>query len=125
MPANKDLLAHAGWLIPSASPFSGLYVTDRNTPTANNSRLGRWMRTVLLGIAAASPVACSLASAAERKPNVVFILADDLGWSDTTLFGTTKFYQTPNIERLAARGMTFTHAYSSQPALFADPVRAS
>ena len=45
-----------------------------------------------------------------RKPNVVLILADDLGWSDTTLFGTTRFYKTPNIERLAARGMTFTRA---------------
>ena len=38
---------------------------------------------------------------AARQPNVVVILADDLGWSDTTLYGTTKYYQTPNIERLA------------------------
>ncbi len=59
----------------------------------------------------------------EPKPNVVFILADDLGWSDTTLFGTTKFYKTPNIERLSARGMTFTHAYSSSP--LCSPTRAS
>lgn len=59
----------------------------------------------------------------ERKPNVVFILADDLGWSDTTLFGTTKFYKTPNIERLAKRGMTFTRAYSSSP--LCSPTRAS
>jgi len=58
-----------------------------------------------------------------RKPNVVLILADDLGWSDTTLFGTTQFYQTPNIERLAARGMTFTHAYSASP--LCSPTRAS
>lgn len=57
------------------------------------------------------------------KPNVVFILADDLGWSDTTLFGTTKFYNTPNIERLAQRGMTFTRAYSSSP--LCSPTRAS
>ena len=61
--------------------------------------------------------------AAESQPNVVFILADDLGWSDTTLFGTTKFYKTPNIERLAARGMTFTRAYSSSP--LCSPTRAS
>ncbi|MEQ8837321.1 MAG: sulfatase-like hydrolase/transferase, partial [Lacipirellulaceae bacterium] len=61
--------------------------------------------------------------AAETKPNVLFILADDLGWSDTTLFGTTKFYKTPNIERLSARGMTFTHAYSSSP--LCSPTRAS
>lgn len=57
------------------------------------------------------------------KPNVVFILADDLGWSDTTLFGTTSFYKTPNIERLAARGMTFTRAYSASP--LCSPTRAS
>ena len=57
------------------------------------------------------------------RPNIVLILADDLGWSDTTLFGTTKFYQTPNIERLAARGMRFTRAYSSSP--LCSPTRAS
>lgn len=60
---------------------------------------------------------------AQRKPNVVFILADDLGWSDTTLFGTTSLYETPNIERLAERGMTFTRAYSSSP--LCSPTRAS
>ena len=41
-------------------------------------------------------------AATSSQPNVVVILADDLGWSDTTLNGTTKFYQTPNVERLAA-----------------------
>ena len=61
--------------------------------------------------------------AAQRRHNVVFILADDLGWSDTTLFETTQFYQTPNIQRLAARGMTFTRAYSSSP--LCSPTRAS
>ncbi|MEN1678985.1 MAG: sulfatase [Planctomycetota bacterium] len=60
--------------------------------------------------------------AAERM-NVVFILADDLGWSDTTLYGTTEFYQTPNVQRLAERGMTFTRAYSSSP--LCSPTRAS
>ena len=61
-------------------------------------------------------------SGAER-PNVVMILADDLGWSDTTLYGTTKLYRTPNIERLAKRGMTFTRAYSASP--LCSPTRAS
>lgn len=60
---------------------------------------------------------------AAEKPNVLLILADDLGWSDTTLFGTTKFYQTPNIERLAGRGMVFTRAYSASP--LCSPTRAS
>ncbi|WP_345324723.1 sulfatase [Novipirellula rosea] len=65
---------------------------------------------------------CSTVRAAS-PPNVVFILADDLGWSDTTLFGTTSFYKTPHIERLAARGMTFTRAYSASP--LCSPTRAS
>lgn len=56
-------------------------------------------------------------------PNVVFILADDLGWADTTLYGHTKLYQTPNLERLAKRGMTFTRAYSASP--LCSPTRAS
>ncbi|MEN8694489.1 MAG: sulfatase [Akkermansiaceae bacterium] len=56
-------------------------------------------------------------------PNVVFILADDLGWADTTLYGHTKLYRTPHIERLAKRGMTFTRAYSASP--LCSPTRSS
>ncbi|MCF7817716.1 MAG: sulfatase [Kiritimatiellales bacterium] len=55
--------------------------------------------------------------------NVVFILADDLGWADTTLYGKTSLYETPNLERLAKRGMVFTHAYSASP--LCSPTRAS
>jgi len=55
--------------------------------------------------------------------NVIFILADDLGWSDTTLYGQTKLYQTPNLEKLAARGMTFSNAYTNSP--LCSPTRAS
>lgn len=55
--------------------------------------------------------------------NVVFILADDLGWSDTELYGTTKLYQTPNLLRLAKRGMTFTRAYANSP--LCSPTRTS
>ena len=72
---------------------------------------------------------CSMggvATAAERSarpPNIVFILADDLGWADTTLYGHTRFYKTPNIERLAQRGMTFTRAYSASP--LCSPTRSA
>lgn len=65
-------------------------------------------------------------TAAEKKndkPNIVFILADDLGWSDTSLYGTTKFLETPNIDLLAKRGMTFTDAYAANP--LCSPTRAS
>lgn len=71
--------------------------------------------------AGVSAHAASPATAA--KPNVVFIMADDLGWSDTTLYGHTKFYETPNIQRLAQRGMLFTNAYSANP--LCSPTRAS
>lgn len=57
------------------------------------------------------------------KPNVIFILADDLGWSDTTLYGHTQYYRTPNVERLAKRGMLFTRAYSDSP--LCSPTRSS
>ncbi|MGB6152257.1 MAG: sulfatase, partial [Pricia sp.] len=63
-------------------------------------------------------------NAQEEKPmNVIFILADDLGWSDTSLYGTTDLYETPNLERLAARGMTFDRAYAASP--LCSPTRAS
>ena len=61
--------------------------------------------------------------AAEVKPNIIFILADDLGWADTTLYGHTKYYQTPNLERLAKRGMTFNRAYAASP--LCSPTRSS
>ncbi len=63
------------------------------------------------------------APGADQPLNVLFIMADDLGWSDTPLYGTTEFYETPNIERLAERGMTFTRAYTASP--LCSPTRAS
>lgn len=62
---------------------------------------------VLLGLA-------PFASAAEKKPNIILIVADDLGWTDLGCFGS-KYYQTPNIDRLAREGMRFTSAYSCGP----------
>ena len=49
-----------------------------------------------------------------RSPNIVFILADDLGWTDVGCFGS-RYYETPNIDRLAREGMRFTVAYSNGP----------
>ncbi|MFT5905122.1 MAG: arylsulfatase A-like enzyme [Cryomorphaceae bacterium] len=54
--------------------------------------------------------------------NVVFILADDLGWADTSLFGKTELYETPNLERLAKRGMLFSRSYASP---LCSPTRAA
>ena len=46
-----------------------------------------------------------------RKPNIIFILADDLGYGDLSTYGQTHF-ETPNLDRLAAEGMKFTQHYS-------------
>ena len=63
-----------------------------------------------------------LAALAADKPNVVFILADDLGAHDLGCFGST-FYETPNIDRLAKRGTRFTQAYAASP--LCSPTRSS
>ena len=57
-----------------------------------------------------------------RKPNLVFILIDDLGWTDPGCYGS-RFYETPAIDRLAAEGMRFTDAYAASPVC--SPTRAS
>lgn len=53
----------------------------------------------------------SLIANAQEKPNVIYILADDLGYGDLSCYGQTKF-KTPNIDKLAKKGMKFTDHYS-------------
>jgi len=60
---------------------------------------------------------------APKKMNIIFILADDLGWMDCTLNGPNALYETPNLERLAKRGMTFNRAYAASP--LSSPTRSS
>lgn len=67
-------------------------------------------------------VQCLARSGQERRPNILFILADDLGFIDSTPYGS-KYYETPNLERLARRGMLFTNAYAASP--LCSPTRAS
>ena len=57
-----------------------------------------------------------------RKPNVVLILADDLGWADLGCYGNT-YHQTPSLDRLAAQGMRFTDAYAASSVC--SPTRSS
>ncbi|MEO8519994.1 MAG: sulfatase [Acidobacteriota bacterium] len=57
-----------------------------------------------------------------RKPNIVLVLVDDYGWADSGVYGNT-FHRTPNIDRLAARGMRFTDAYAAAPVC--SPTRAA
>ncbi len=61
-------------------------------------------------------------SAAAEKPNIVFILADDLGWKDLSNEGST-YYESPNIDRLVDEGMKFTRGYAA--CQVCSPSRAS
>lgn len=56
------------------------------------------------------------------KTNVVFILADDLGWKDLTCYGSD-FYETPNLDAFAESGLLFSNAYAASP--LCSPTRAS
>jgi arylsulfatase A-like enzyme len=64
----------------------------------------------------------ALAVEANRPPNIVMFVADDLGYSDLGSFGSS-FYETPHLDRLAATGMRFTSAYAACPVC--SPSRAS
>jgi arylsulfatase A len=51
-------------------------------------------------------------NAPEKKPNIIFILADDLGFAEIGCYGSDR-YKTPNIDKLASQGLRFTHGYST------------
>jgi len=61
-------------------------------------------------------------AAAPPLPNIVFIVADDLGWADLGAYGSS-FHQTPRLDRLAREGLRFTNAYAACPVC--SPTRAA
>jgi len=67
-----------------------------------------------LALAAGGMGAGRTAADTSRTPNFVFILIDDMGWRDVGFMGS-RYYETPNIDRLAAQGMVFTDAYANAP----------
>jgi arylsulfatase A-like enzyme len=82
--------------------------------------MGNWRkagRALLLGVAAGTAFAGLCAqpggspASSARKPSIIFILADDLGYGDLGCYGQTKI-KTPNLDRLAAEGMRFNHFYA-------------
>jgi arylsulfatase A len=79
--------------------------------------------TLLLNCAAlCAALYTAPANAAQRPPNILFILADDLGATDLSCYGSD-FYKSPNIDKLAERGMKFTQAYAA--CNVCSPTRAS
>jgi arylsulfatase A-like enzyme len=68
--------------------------------------------TTLLSKGIRSTAIANSTSAKESRPNIIFILADDLGWGDLSCYGRPD-YRTPNIDQLALQGTKFTDAYSA------------
>ncbi len=70
-------------------------------------------RRAIVGLAFGSALLASASArgAASDKPNIVFILADDLGYADLSSYGATKL-RTPNIDSLATQGVLFTDAHT-------------
>ena len=73
----------------------------------------RPLLTLVLCAAVAPFAAHGAGTPPARKAKIVFILADDLGWTDTGVYGSP-YYETPNIDRLAAQGMRFTNYHNCQ-----------
>ncbi|MFH1716948.1 MAG: arylsulfatase [Planctomycetota bacterium] len=83
---------------------------------SNHSNRRSFLRTVFGGITAIAVPGCSGAmpgflGSSRNKPNIIFILADDLGYGDLGCYGQVEI-KTPNIDRLAAEGMRFTDHYA-------------
>jgi arylsulfatase A-like enzyme len=84
---------------------------------------------LLVAVAAVSCSGSIGKTASATPPNIILYLVDDLGWQDLSVpmhseaTGFNKQYQTPNLERLASRGMKFTQAYAASPVC--TPTRTS
>ncbi len=79
-------------------------------------------RRHFLGISALAAQKVVVRAENAKPLNFVFLLADDLGWADTGVYGAD-LHETPNIDRLAAAGVRFTDAYAAAPVC--SPTRAS
>ena len=65
---------------------------------------------------------CLLSAKEKQKPNVILVLVDDMGWMDLSCQGSD-FYRTPNVDRLAKEGITYTNGYAA--CAVCSPTRAA
>jgi arylsulfatase A-like enzyme len=83
--------------------------------------MSRFASVLVIVLAAFSLMACQK-QVEKKKPNVLFILADDLGYHDLSCMGS-KYYETPNIDQIAKQGVVFTNGYAA--CQVCSPSRAS
>jgi arylsulfatase A-like enzyme len=81
-----------------------------------------FLKNASIGILGLAGLPAITSCSKKSKPNFLFILVDDLGWKDLGCYGSS-FYETPNIDRLAAEGTQFMQAYAACPVC--SPTRAS
>lgn len=94
----------------------------------NNYSRRNFLKVIGLGVTTLAAQGCASISRLiggkvfGDKPNIIFILADDLGWAELGCYGN-KFNETPNLDKLSREGMRFTDAYASAPVC--SPYRAA
>ena len=93
---------------------------DKSASRATWPRRGSWLGIALLALA--SPYRAGTAAETADRPNFVFILVDDMGWTDLGVYGSD-LHETPRIDEFAATALRFTNAYAASPVC--SPTRAS
>jgi arylsulfatase len=82
----------------------------KNLTVVNKSQLGRWLGALLLSSSLGSLAVVADQSSTQARPNIIVILADDLGYSDIGVYGSE--ISTPNIDALANNGLQFSNFYA-------------
>ncbi|MCA9106269.1 MAG: sulfatase [Planctomycetales bacterium] len=103
-------------------PFSRLIDVLRRGPKSTATLIACVVALVVWSGASNDLAKADETAAPNQRPNVVVILVDDLGWNDVGFQGST-FYQTPELDRLAERGLRFTRGYAA--CQVCSPSRAS
>jgi len=109
-----------------ASPFQGYGPLSAIHPGLCLAGCREQLLLVLLAVLICSTdrshSVCAEQTTPSNRPNIVLIIADDLGWSDLRCYGSD-LHETPNIDRLVRQGVRFTDAYAASPVC--SPTRAS
>jgi arylsulfatase A len=79
----------------------------------NMNKMGVGILTIMLVISCNTNQKANKENTAKKQPNIIYVLADDLGYGDITAFNKDSKISTPNIDKMAAEGMKFTDAHTS------------